>query len=71
MPPRLTREEVIALFDKLNNQGRWGKDDERGILSLTKSAQPPRAWCKAAKWYRSHCRSRRRPHPTIRRPLRT
>jgi hypothetical protein len=34
MPPRLTREEVIALFDKLNNQGRWGKDDERGALNF-------------------------------------
>src|SRR5260370_1515656 len=34
MPPRLSREEVIALFDKLNNQGRWGKDDERGALNF-------------------------------------
>jgi hypothetical protein len=31
-PP--TREEVDGYFDKLNNWGRWGKDDRRGTLNL-------------------------------------
>ena len=34
MGPRLTVEEVIALFDRLSNWGRWGKEDERGALNF-------------------------------------
>lgn len=33
MEPRLTREQVIALYERLSNWGRWGKDDERGALN--------------------------------------
>ena len=28
---------VIALFDKISNWGRWGKDDERGALNFITS----------------------------------
>lgn len=33
MGPRLTRDEVIAQYDKISNWGRWGRDDERGALN--------------------------------------
>jgi hypothetical protein len=33
MPPRLTRDEVIALYEKISNWGRWGEQDERGALN--------------------------------------
>jgi kynurenine formamidase len=32
--PRLGSAEVKALYDKLNNRGRWGKDDQRGALNF-------------------------------------
>ncbi len=31
---RLTPDEVKALFSKLSNWGRWGKEDERGALNF-------------------------------------
>ncbi len=34
MPPRLTRDEVVTLYEKLSNWGRWGKADERGALNF-------------------------------------
>lgn len=34
MAPRLTRDEVIALDEKISNWGRWGKEDERGALNF-------------------------------------
>jgi kynurenine formamidase len=34
MASRLTVEEVQALYEKINNWGRWGKDDERGALNF-------------------------------------
>jgi len=34
MAQRLTSAEVIGLFDKLSNWGRWGKDDQRGALNF-------------------------------------
>jgi kynurenine formamidase len=34
MASRLKSSEVKALFDKLSNWGRWGKDDERGALNF-------------------------------------
>jgi kynurenine formamidase len=34
MAPRLTSAEVKALFDKLSNWGRWGKEDQRGALNF-------------------------------------
>ncbi|HKV53522.1 MAG TPA: cyclase family protein [Candidatus Binataceae bacterium] len=33
MAARLTRDQVIALYESLSNWGRWGKDDERGALN--------------------------------------
>jgi hypothetical protein len=33
MATRLSRDEVIAQYEKLSNWGRWGKDDERGALN--------------------------------------
>jgi hypothetical protein len=33
MATRLTQDEVIALYEKISNWGRWGKDDERGALN--------------------------------------
>jgi kynurenine formamidase len=30
----LTSSEVIGLFEKLSNWGRWGKDDQRGALNF-------------------------------------
>lgn len=32
--PRLSSAEVRALYDKLSNWGRWGKNDERGALNF-------------------------------------
>jgi kynurenine formamidase len=37
MAPRLMVDEVIALFNKISNWGRWGKDDERGALNFITS----------------------------------
>ena len=34
MAPRLTRDEGIALYEKISNWGRWGKEDERGALNF-------------------------------------
>jgi hypothetical protein len=34
MEPRLSFAEVVKLFDKISNWGRWGKDDERGALNF-------------------------------------
>jgi kynurenine formamidase len=34
MTPRLTVEQVQALYEKINYWGRWGKDDERGALNF-------------------------------------
>jgi kynurenine formamidase len=34
MSSRLKSAEVKALFDKLSNWGRWGKDDQRGALNF-------------------------------------
>jgi hypothetical protein len=33
MAPRLTRDQVVALYEEISNWGRWGKDDERGALN--------------------------------------
>jgi len=30
---RLSRDEVIV-YESLSNKGRWGKDDERGVLNF-------------------------------------
>ncbi|GIX47416.1 MAG: cyclase [Candidatus Tectimicrobiota bacterium] len=37
IPP--TQAEVERYFERLNNWGRWGKDDERGTLNLITSAK--------------------------------
>jgi kynurenine formamidase len=34
MPPRLSRDEVISLYERISNWGRWGKDDQRGALNF-------------------------------------
>ena len=34
MATRLKPEEVKALYDKVSNWGRWGKDDQRGALNF-------------------------------------
>jgi len=34
MAARLSRDEVLGLFEKLSNWGRWGKEDERGALNF-------------------------------------
>jgi kynurenine formamidase len=34
MSAKLTSAEVIGLFEKLSNWGRWGKDDQRGALNF-------------------------------------
>ncbi len=34
MPARLTAQEVRALYEKISNWGRWGKEDERGALNF-------------------------------------
>ena len=30
MATRLSESEVLGIFEKVTNWGRWGKDDERG-----------------------------------------
>ncbi|MGH7247732.1 MAG: cyclase family protein, partial [Pseudomonadota bacterium] len=39
MATRSTPAEVIAMFEKLSNWGRWGKDDERGALNFITDAK--------------------------------
>jgi len=34
MANRLSENEVLGIFEKVNNWGRWGKDDERGALNF-------------------------------------
>jgi kynurenine formamidase len=43
MAPRLTSAEVKGLFEKCNNWGRWGKDDQRGALNFITDKQIARA----------------------------
>jgi len=33
MAARLTKDQVKAIFEQINNWGRWGKEDERGALN--------------------------------------
>ena len=33
MAARLTKDQVKSNFEKINNWGRWGKEDERGALN--------------------------------------
>lgn len=33
MKPRLTSDELLAVFDAISNWGKWGGDDERGALN--------------------------------------
>ena len=40
---RLDAAEVKALFDKISNWGRWGKDDERGALNFITAAKRAQA----------------------------
>ncbi len=40
---RLDAAEVKALFDKISNWGRWGKDDERGALNFITPAKRAQA----------------------------
>jgi kynurenine formamidase len=39
MANRLSSAEVKALFDRISNWGRWGKDDERGALNFITAAK--------------------------------
>ena len=34
MATRLSENEVLGIFEKVSNWGRWGKDDERGALNF-------------------------------------
>ncbi len=34
MANKLTSSDVIGMFEKLSNWGRWGKDDQRGALNF-------------------------------------
>ncbi|MGA2410700.1 MAG: cyclase family protein [Candidatus Binataceae bacterium] len=34
MATRLSENEVLGVFEKVSNWGRWGKEDERGALNL-------------------------------------
>jgi kynurenine formamidase len=34
MAARLTKDQVKAAFEQINNWGRWGKEDERGALNF-------------------------------------
>ena len=39
MANRLSENEVLGIFEKVSNWGRWGKDDERGALNLITDAK--------------------------------
>ncbi len=68
MAQRLTSAEVKGLFEKCNNWGKWGKDDQRGALNYITDKQVARAG-KLVQIGRNrvmracHCRSL--PRPTI------
>jgi kynurenine formamidase len=39
MANRLSEQEVLGVFEKVSNWGRWGKDDERGALNFITDKQ--------------------------------
>jgi kynurenine formamidase len=41
--PRMTDEEVLGLFQKLSNWGRWGEQDEMGTLNFIDEAKRKQA----------------------------
>src|SRR5437588_3981758 len=43
MAQRLTSAEVKGLFEKCNNWGKWGKEDQRGALNYITEKQVARA----------------------------
>ena len=43
MPARLNAQEVRALYEKISNWGRWGKEDERGALNFITAEKRARA----------------------------
>ena len=43
MAQRLTSAEIKGLFEKCNNWGKWGKDDQRGALNYITEKQVARA----------------------------